>query len=111
MRLLTFSAILWFLADQISKLAVLHWAGLLERGVIEVFPPLLVFRLGYNTGINFGALLGRTRGDALGSGCHRARHLGLADLVGAHGPDAAHRTDLGGRRDRRGRWPTRSTAC
>ncbi len=58
MRFLTLSAILWFLADQLSKLAVLHWAGLLERGVIEVFPPFLVFRLGYNTGINFGLFSG-----------------------------------------------------
>jgi signal peptidase II len=54
MRLLTIAAVFWFLADQLSKIAVLHWAGLLERGVIEVFPPFLVFILGYNTGINFG---------------------------------------------------------
>ena len=58
MRLLTFAAVFWFLADQLSKLAVLHWAGLLERGVIEVFPPYLVFVLGYNTGINFGLFAG-----------------------------------------------------
>jgi signal peptidase II len=56
MRLLTIAAVFWFLADQLSKIAVLHWAGLLERGVIEVFPPYLVFILGYNTGINFGLL-------------------------------------------------------
>jgi signal peptidase II len=54
MRLLTIAAVFWFLADQLSKIAVLHWAGLLERGVIEVFPPFLMFILGYNTGINFG---------------------------------------------------------
>jgi signal peptidase II len=58
MRLLTIAAVFWFLADQLSKIAVLHWAGLLERGVIEVFPPYLVFILGYNTGINFGLLSG-----------------------------------------------------
>ncbi|MFW5662053.1 MAG: signal peptidase II [Oceanicaulis sp.] len=58
MRLFYLSAVLWFLADQASKLAVLHWAGLLERGFIEVAPPYLVFRLGYNTGINFGLFSG-----------------------------------------------------
>ena len=58
MRLLAISAVFWFLLDQVSKALVLHWAGLLERGVIEVFPPFLVFKLGYNTGINFGLLAG-----------------------------------------------------
>jgi signal peptidase II len=28
--------------------------NLIERGIIEVFPPLLTFRMGWNTGINFG---------------------------------------------------------
>jgi signal peptidase II len=58
MRLVSISALVWFLADQSSKILVLHWAGLLERGVIEVLPPFLVFKLGYNTGINFGLLSG-----------------------------------------------------
>lgn len=58
MRLLWITAGFWFLADQLSKYAVLYGAGLLERGVIEVAPPYLVFRLGYNTGINFGLLAG-----------------------------------------------------
>jgi hypothetical protein len=30
MRLLFVTAVFWFLADQLSKLAVLHWAGLLD---------------------------------------------------------------------------------
>jgi signal peptidase II len=58
MRLFYLSAVAWFLADQLSKWLVLHAAGLLERGVIEVVPPFLVFRLGYNTGINFGLFAG-----------------------------------------------------
>jgi signal peptidase II len=58
MRILGISALFWFFADQISKYAVLYGAGLLERGVIEVAPPYLVFRLGYNTGINFGLMAG-----------------------------------------------------
>ncbi|AHM03234.1 Lipoprotein signal peptidase [Roseibacterium elongatum DSM 19469] len=58
MRLLYISAVFWFVLDQASKYAVLHWAGLAERGIIEVFPPYLVFHLGYNTGINFGLFAG-----------------------------------------------------
>jgi signal peptidase II len=58
MRIFYITATLWFLADQLSKYAVLHWAGLLERGVIEVLPPILVFKLGFNTGINFGLFAG-----------------------------------------------------
>ena len=58
MRILYLSAAFWFGLDQISKYLVLHSAGLAERGVIEVFPPYLVFRLGYNTGINFGLFAG-----------------------------------------------------
>jgi signal peptidase II len=58
MRLVFVTAVFWFLADQLSKLIVLHWVGLLDRGVIEVLPPYLVFRLGYNTGINFGLMAG-----------------------------------------------------
>ena len=58
MRLLYITAVLWFLADQVSKYLVLHTAGLIDHGVIEVFPPFLVFKLGYNTGINFGLFSG-----------------------------------------------------
>ena len=58
MRVVLVSALFWFLLDQASKLAVLYGAGLAERGVIEVAPPFLVFRLGYNTGINFGLFAG-----------------------------------------------------
>jgi signal peptidase II len=58
MRIFYITAAIWFFADQLSKIAVLYGANLIERGVVEVFPPLLVFRLGYNTGINFGLLAG-----------------------------------------------------
>lgn len=58
MRLLTFSAMIWFLIDQASKYGVLYGLNLIERGVIDVLPPLLVFRLGWNTGINFGLFSG-----------------------------------------------------
>jgi signal peptidase II len=54
MRLVFLSAAIWFVLDQASKWAVVHWMNLAERGVIEVFPPYLVFVMGWNTGINFG---------------------------------------------------------
>lgn len=54
MRLVFISAGVWFVLDQLSKWAVVHWMNLAERGVIEVLPPYLVFVMGWNTGINFG---------------------------------------------------------
>ncbi len=58
MRLTLISAAIWFFIDQISKWLVVHWAGLAERGAIDVFPPFLTFRMGWNTGINFGLFSG-----------------------------------------------------
>jgi len=58
MRLVALSAAIWFLLDQTSKYLVVHAMNLAERGVIEVFPPLLTFRMGWNTGINFGLFSG-----------------------------------------------------
>jgi signal peptidase II len=43
-----------FLLDQASKYLVIHWMGLSRRLSIDVLPPLLNFRYGENTGINFG---------------------------------------------------------
>ncbi len=54
MRYVTLSAIFWFALDQASKYGVLYGLNLIEIGRMEVFPPLLTFHLGYNTGINFG---------------------------------------------------------
>ena len=54
MRLVFLSAAIWFVLDQASKYIVVHALNLIERGAIEVFPPLLTFRMGWNTGINFG---------------------------------------------------------
>ncbi len=58
MRLVFISTVIWFVLDQASKWLVVHWAGLAERGLIEVFPPYLTFRMGWNTGINFGLFAG-----------------------------------------------------
>lgn len=58
MKLLLISAAIWFALDQGSKYAVVHAMGLIERGIIEVAPPFLTFRMGWNTGINFGLFSG-----------------------------------------------------
>ena len=44
--------------DQISKLVVVWGLGLADRGVIEVLPPYLTFRMAWNEGINFGLFAG-----------------------------------------------------
>jgi signal peptidase II len=56
MRLLAAVAALTFGLDQITKWAVVWWMNLAERGVIEVWPPVLTFRMAWNTGVNFGLL-------------------------------------------------------
>lgn len=49
-----------FVLDQASKLAVVQGLNLIERGVIEVWPPFLTFRMAWNQGINFGLFSGKT---------------------------------------------------
>ena len=50
-----FWAGLWnFVIDQLSKYYVVHKLDLINLGEIEVLPPLLTFRMAWNTGINFG---------------------------------------------------------
>ena len=56
MRLALLSALFWFALDQISKWWVLYQMDLLLLRAIEVWPPFLSFRMGWNTGINFGLL-------------------------------------------------------
>ena len=56
LRLATIIAGVTFALDQATKLAVVQGLNLIERGVIEVFPPFLVFRMAWNRGINFGLL-------------------------------------------------------
>jgi signal peptidase II len=58
MKLLTISAAIWFALDQLSKYLVVHAMGLIERGIIEVAPPYLTFKMGWNRGINFGIMGG-----------------------------------------------------
>lgn len=47
-----------FAIDQFSKWYVVWHLGLIERLWIEVWPPLLTFRMGWNTGVNFGLFSG-----------------------------------------------------
>lgn len=54
MRLLTVWTVLSFAIDQLSKLLVVHWMNLKQIGAVDVLPPLLNFRMGWNDGINFG---------------------------------------------------------
>ena len=54
MRLAGIIAIGTFAIDQLTKVMVVHWLDLISRGVMEVVPPFLVFRMAWNQGINFG---------------------------------------------------------
>jgi len=53
-RLAGIIAIGTFAIDQLTKVMVVHWLDLISRGVMEVVPPFLVFRMAWNQGINFG---------------------------------------------------------
>lgn len=48
------TALATFGVDQLSKWAVVHKLDLINIGAIDVLPPLLNFRMGWNAGINFG---------------------------------------------------------
>jgi signal peptidase II len=54
MNLAAITAGATFAIDQFTKLIVVHWLDLINRGVMEVLPPFLVFRMAWNRGINFG---------------------------------------------------------
>ena len=43
-----------FFLDQISKWFVVFWLDLISLNSIDVFPPFLNFRMGWNYGVNFG---------------------------------------------------------
>ncbi|MEJ6392922.1 signal peptidase II [Gymnodinialimonas sp. 2305UL16-5] len=58
MRLVTLSTLFWLIADQASKYGVMYGLNLIETRALDVMPPLLTFRLGFNTGVNFGLFSG-----------------------------------------------------
>ncbi|MFN7051979.1 MAG: signal peptidase II, partial [Gemmobacter sp.] len=54
MKRVALIAALIFGIDQITKLGVVFGLDLINRGEIDVIPPLLNFRMAWNQGINFG---------------------------------------------------------
>ena len=56
MKTAAITAAVIFVLDQVSKVAIVHGLNLIERGVIEVAPPFLTFRMAWNRGVNFGLL-------------------------------------------------------
>lgn len=56
MRLLGLSALLIFVLDQVSKIAVVHGMDLIRRGYVDVVPGFVSFRMAWNQGVNFGLL-------------------------------------------------------
>ncbi|MFQ3354409.1 MAG: signal peptidase II [Paracoccaceae bacterium] len=54
MRLIFISALAVFIIDQVTKLVIVHYLGLKDSLKIDIFPPFLNFRMGWNTGLNFG---------------------------------------------------------
>lgn len=60
MRALLLTAAAVFTVDQLSKWMVIDLLGLRHRLAIDVLPPLLRFRMGWNAGINFGLFAGRS---------------------------------------------------
>lgn len=51
-------ALATFAVDQVSKWFVVEHLNLRQIGAIDVLPPLLRFRMGWNEGINFGLFSG-----------------------------------------------------
>ena len=54
MRALSLAAAGALAVDQGSKALMLHALDLPSRGELAVWPPFLVFRMGWNRGVNFG---------------------------------------------------------
>ena len=57
-RRIALAALAAFLLDQLSKVLVLYGLNLLDVFEIKVLPPLLTFRMAWNTGVNFGLFSG-----------------------------------------------------
>ena len=76
MRRFWITAIVVFVLDQLTKLAVVHGLDLINRGEMDVFPPYLTFRMAWNYGINFGLL-------SHGSDWARWALIGLALVISA----------------------------
>ena len=57
-KVLLWSTALTFVLDQVTKITIVHWMGLISKGTIDVWPGFIQFRMAWNTGINFGLLSG-----------------------------------------------------
>ncbi|PTX57657.1 signal peptidase II [Litoreibacter ponti] len=55
---LALAALAAFLTDQLSKLYVMYGMGMRVGDMVEILPPLVVFKFGWNPGINFGLFSG-----------------------------------------------------
>lgn len=60
MKRVALAALVIFVLDQITKIGVVFGLDLINRGEIDVLPPLLNFRMAWNQGINFGLLASHT---------------------------------------------------
>ena len=60
MTRLWLAALVAFAVDQVSKYWVVWGLNLIETQRIDVLPPYLVFKMGWNRGINFGLLDGNS---------------------------------------------------
>lgn len=60
MRLILIPAAIAFTIDQVSKYGIVFGLDLVNRFQIDVLPPLVVFKMGWNTGINFGLFGGES---------------------------------------------------
>ena len=84
-------AVATFVLDQVSKVVVVWLLDLAERGVMDVLPPLLSFRMAWNEGINFGLFAGGdlTRWVLIAIAADHLRLGGALDVaVSALGPGA-----------------------
>lgn len=61
MRLVSLTALIVVLLDQLSKFVVVQLLGLDHRLAIDVLPPYLNFRMAWNEGVNFGLLANSTQ--------------------------------------------------
>ena len=58
LSVMTWTAIVVFIVDQIIKVWVVQILNLKEVGILLVAPPYLTFRMAWNEGINFGLFAG-----------------------------------------------------
>jgi signal peptidase II len=58
MQLIFWAGFWTFLLDQATKYLVVHMLNLRTVGEIDVFPPILNFRMAWNYGVNFGLFSG-----------------------------------------------------